>query len=45
MGKESSDKSDSVSSRKLVLPGDLLETKSKPGLGIFRRDAKFTHPF
>jgi exosome complex component RRP4 len=40
MGKESSDKSDSVSSRKLVLPGDLLETKSKPGSGIFRRDGR-----
>jgi exosome complex component RRP4 len=40
MGKESSDKSDSVSSRKLVLPGDLLETKSKPGHGIFRRDGR-----
>jgi len=40
MGKESSDKSDSVSSRKLVLPGDLLETKSKPGRGIFRRDGR-----
>jgi len=40
MGKESSDKSDNVSSRKLVLPGDLLETKSKPGSGIFRRDGR-----
>ena len=40
MGKESSDKSDSVSSRKLVLPGDLLDTKSKPGHGIFRRDGR-----
>ena len=40
MGEESSDKSDSVSSRKLVLPGDLLETKSKPGRGIFRRDGR-----
>ena len=40
MGKESSDKSNSVSSRELVLPGDLLETKSKPGRGIFRRDGR-----
>ena len=40
MAKESSDKSNSVSSRELVLPGDLLETKSKPGRGIFRRDGR-----
>jgi len=36
MSKELGKKSDSVSSRRLVLPGDLLETKSKPGSGIFR---------
>jgi len=44
MGKESSDKSDSVSSRKLVLPGDLLETKSKPGR-YSDVMAECTHPF
>ena len=40
MGKEVSDKSDSGSSRSLVLPGDLLDTKSKPGRGIFRSDGR-----
>ena len=40
MGKEVSDKSDSGSSRSLVLPGDLLETKSKPGQGIFRSEGR-----
>ena len=38
MGEEVSDKSDSGNSRSLVLPGDILETKSKPGWGIFRSD-------
>jgi len=36
MSEESNNNSKSESSRKLVLPGDLLETKSKPGKGIFR---------
>ena len=40
MGEEVSDKSDSGSSRSLVLPGDLLETKSKPGRGIFRSEGR-----
>ena len=38
MSKEVSDKSDSGNSRSLVLPGDILETKSKPGWGIFRSE-------
>ena len=38
MGEEVSDKSDSGNSRSLVLPGDILETKSKPGWGIFRSE-------
>jgi len=40
MSKEVSDKSDSASSRSLVLPGDLLDTKSKPGRGIFRSEGR-----
>ena len=40
MSEEVSDKSDSGSSRSLVLPGDLLDTKSKPGRGIFRSDGR-----
>ena len=40
MSEESNDKSNSESSRNLVLPGDLLETKSKPGKGIFRSDGQ-----
>ena len=40
MGEEVSDKSDSGSSRSLVLPGDLLDTKSKPGRGIFRSEGR-----
>ena len=31
---------ESSSERKLVLPGDLMETKSKPGRGIFRKDGR-----
>ena len=31
---------ESSSARKLVLPGDLMETKSKPGKGIFRKDGR-----
>ena len=38
MGEDVSDKSDSGNSRSLVLPGDILETKSKPGWGIFRSE-------
>ena len=40
MVEEVSDKSDSSSSGNLVLPGDLLETKSKPGRGIFRSEGR-----
>ncbi len=40
MSKEASDNSDSGSSRSLVLPGDLLDTKSKPGRGIFRSEGR-----
>ena len=40
MSEEVSDKSDSGSSISLVLPGDLLDTKSKPGRGIFRSDGR-----
>jgi len=40
MSEEVSDKSDSSSSRSLVLPGDLLDTKSKPGRGIFRSEGR-----
>ena len=29
-----------TSNRKLVLPGDLIETKSKPGKGIFRSEGR-----
>ena len=35
-----SEESSSKSTRKLVLPGDLMETKSKPGRGIFRKDGR-----
>ena len=35
-----SEESSSDSGRKLVLPGDLMETKSKPGRGIFRSDGR-----
>ena len=35
-----SEESSSESTRKLVLPGDLMETKSKPGRGIFRKDGR-----
>ena len=35
-----SEESSSESVRKLVLPGDLMETKSKPGRGIFRKDGR-----
>ena len=35
-----SEESSSDSERKLVLPGDLMETKSKPGRGIFRNDGR-----
>ena len=35
-----SEESSSKSTRKLVLPGDLMETKSKPGKGIFRKDGR-----
>ena len=35
-----SEESSSDSVRKLVLPGDLMETKSKPGRGIFRSDGR-----
>ena len=38
MGEEVSHKTDSGNSRSLVLPGDILETKSKPGWGIFRSE-------
>ena len=40
MSEESNDKSSSGSARKLVLPGDLMETKSKPGKGIFRSEGR-----
>ena len=40
MSEEVSDKSDSGSARSLVLPGDLLDTKSKPGRGIFRSEGR-----
>ena len=40
MVEEVSDKSASSSSGNLVLPGDLLETKSKPGRGIFRSEGR-----
>ena len=33
-----SEESSVTSNRKLVLPGDLMETKSKPGKGIFRSE-------
>jgi len=36
MSEESNNNSNSESSRRLVLPGDLVKTKSKPGKGIFR---------
>ena len=36
MSGESNNKNSSESSRKLMLPGDLMKTKSKPGKGIFR---------
>ena len=35
-----SEESSSDSVRKLVLPGDLMETKSKPGRGIFRSEGQ-----
>ena len=35
-----SEESSSKITRKLVLPGDLMETKSKPGRGIFRKDGR-----
>ena len=35
-----SEESNSESVRKLVLPGDLMEAKSKPGRGIFRKDGR-----
>lgn len=35
-----SEESKSSNARKLVLPGDLMETKSKPGRGIFRREGR-----
>ena len=35
-----SGESSSESASKLVLPGDLMETKSKPGRGIFRKDGR-----
>ena len=35
-----SEESSRESARKLVLPGDLMETKSKPGRGIFRKDGR-----
>ena len=35
-----SEESSSESARKLVLPGDLLETKSNPGRGIFRSEGR-----
>ena len=35
-----SGESSSESARKLVLPGDLMATKSKPGRGIFRKDGR-----
>lgn len=35
-----SEESSSDSARKLVLPGDLMETKSKPGRGIFRSEGQ-----
>ena len=40
MSEESNSESNSGSSRNLVLPGDLLKTKSKPGKGIFRNDGQ-----
>ena len=35
-----SEESSVKSNRKLVLPGDLMETKSKPGKGIFRSEGR-----
>ena len=35
-----SEESSVKSNRKLVLPGDLMETKSKPGKGIFRNEGR-----
>ncbi len=35
-----SEESSVTSNRKLVLPGDLMETKSKPGKGIFRSEGR-----
>ena len=35
-----SEESSAKSNRKLVLPGDLMETKSKPGKGIFRSEGR-----
>ena len=40
MSGESKNKKNSESSKEFVLPGDLLETKSKPGKGIFRKDGR-----
>ena len=40
MSEESNKKPKSEGSQKLVLPGDLLKTKSKPGNGIFRNDGQ-----
>ena len=43
MGKESSDKSNSVSSRELVVPGDLLERIAEKR-GCLKRGGVIDHP-
>ena len=40
MSEESKNNKKSENSKGFVLPGDLLETKSKPGKGIFRKDGR-----
>ena len=40
MSEESKNNKNSESSKGFVLPGDLLDSKSKPGKGIFRKDGR-----
>ena len=40
MSEESKNNKNSENSKGFVLPGDLLDTKSKPGKGIFRKDGR-----
>ena len=40
MSKEANVNSKKGQTRNLVLPGDLLDTQSKPGKGIFRRQGR-----